>query len=56
MNKFLSQKTIFKGCYYSRFHIIILYKSFGKIETMNLNLDPRILIFLVLGTTSPAAN
>ena len=30
--------------------------SFRKIETKNLNLDPRILIFLVLGTMSPAAH
>ena len=47
--------TIFKGCHYSRFYIMISL-SFQKIETKNLNSDPRILIFLVLGTTSPAAH
>ena len=30
--------------------------SFQKIEKKNLNLDPIILIFLVLGTTSTAAH
>ena len=47
--------TIFKGCYYSRFYIMISL-SFRKVETKNLNSDPRILIFLVLGSTSPAAH
>ena len=47
--------TIFKGCHYSRFFIMIS-SSLGKIETKNLNSDPRILIFLVLGTTSSAAH
>ena len=46
--------TIFKGCHYSRSYMII-FSSFQKIETKNLNSDPRILILLVLGTTSPAA-
>ena len=41
--------TIFKGCHYSRFYIMIPL-SFRKIETRNLNSDPPILIFLVLGT------
>ena len=41
--------TIFKGCHYSRFYITISL-SFQKIETKNLNSDPCILIFLVLGT------
>ena len=40
----------FKGCHY-----IMISLSFWKIETKNLNWDPYILIFLVLGTTSPAA-
>ena len=40
---------IFKGCHYSRFYIMIPL-SFRKIETRNLNSDPPILIFLVLGT------
>ena len=31
--------TIFKGCHYSRFHIMIPL-SFWKIETKNLNSDP----------------
>ena len=30
--------------------------KFSEIETKNLNVDPRILIFLVLGTTSQAAH
>ena len=47
--------TIFKGCHYSRFYIMISL-SFRKIETKNLNSDPHILIFLVLGTTSSAAH
>ena len=46
--------TIFKGCHYSRFYIMISL-NFQKMETKNLNSDPRILIFLVLRTTSPAA-
>ena len=41
--------TIFKGCHYSQFYIMIS-SSFRKIETKDLNSDPRILIFLVLGT------
>ena len=41
--------TIFKSCHYSRFYITI-FSSFRKIETKDLNSDPRILIFLVLGT------
>ena len=45
--------TIFKGCHYSRFYIMISL-SFRKIETKNLNSDPHILIFLALGTTLPA--
>ena len=47
--------TIFKGWHYSRFYIMISL-SFRKIETKNLNSDPPILIFLVLGTTLPAAH
>ena len=47
--------TIFKARHYSRFYIMI-FLSFRKIETKNLNSDPRILIFFVLGTTSSAAN
>ena len=47
--------TIFKDCHYSRFYIMICL-SFRKIETKNLNLDPFILPFLVLGTISPAAH
>ena len=47
--------TIFKGCNYSQLHIMISL-SFWKIETKNLNSDPRILIFLVVGTTSPAVH
>ena len=47
--------TIFKGCYSSRFYIMISL-SFRKIETKNLNLEPRILILLVLGTASLAAH
>ena len=47
--------TIFKGCHYFWFYIMFS-SSFRKIETKNLNSDPRILIFLVLGTTSPAAH
>ena len=47
--------AIFKGCHYSRFCIMISL-SLGKIETKNLNSDPLILIFLVLGTTSSAAH
>ena len=46
--------TIFKGCHYSRSYMIIS-SSFRKIETKNLNSDPRILILLILGTTSLAA-
>ena len=46
--------TIFKGCHYSIFYIIIS-SSFWKIETKNLNSDPCILMFLILGTSSPAA-
>ena len=46
---------IFKGFHYSQFHILISL-SFRKIETKNLDSDqPRVLILLVLGTTSPAA-
>ena len=41
--------TIFKGGHYSQFYVTISL-SFRKIETNNLNSDPRILIFLVLGT------
>ena len=40
-------------CRYSRFYMMI-FSSFQKIDK-NLNLDPCILNFLVLGTTSPAA-
>ena len=40
--------TIFKGCHYFRFYITISL-SFQKIATKNLNSDPCILIFLVLG-------
>ena len=40
---------IFKVCHDSRFYITISL-SFQKIETKNLNSDPRISIFLVLGT------
>ena len=40
--------TIFKGCHYSRFYIMIS-SGFRKIKTKNLNSDVRILIFLVLG-------
>ena len=47
--------TIFKGCHYSWFYIMIS-SSFREIETTNLNLDPCVLIFLVLGTRSPAAH
>ena len=47
--------TIFKGCHCSRFYIMIS-SSFRKIVTENLNSDPRILIFLVLQTASPAAH
>ena len=47
--------TIFKGCQYSQFYIIIS-SSFWKIETKNINLVPRILILLVLETKSPAAH
>ena len=47
--------TIFKGCHYSRFYKMISL-SFREIETKNLNPDPRILIFLVLETTSSAAH
>ena len=46
--------TIFKGCYYSRFYMMIS-SSFRKIETKNSNSNPCTLIFIVLGTTSPAA-
>ena len=47
--------TIFKGCHYSRLYLMIsLSLSFRKIETKNLNSDPRILILLGLGTTSLA--
>ena len=41
--------TIFKCCHYSRFYITISI-SFWKIETKNLNSDPRILVLLVLRT------
>ena len=41
--------TIFLGCHYFRFYIIISL-GFRKIETKNLNSNPRILIFFVLGT------
>ena len=34
---------------------MMISSSFRKIETKQLNSDPRILIFLVLRTTSPAA-
>ena len=47
--------TIFKGCQYSQFYIIISSR-FWKIETKNLNSDPRILILLILGAKSPAAH
>ena len=40
-------------CRYSRSYMMI-FSSFQKIDK-NLNLDPCILNFLVLGTTSPAA-
>ena len=43
--------TMFKGCHYSRFDIMIC-SSFRKIETKNLNSDPGILILLVRRTTS----
>ena len=45
--------TIFKGCCYSPFCLMIL-STFWKTKTKNLNSDPRILIFLVLGTALPA--
>ena len=35
---------------------MMIFSLFRKIETKNLNLDPRILIFVVLETTSPAAH
>ena len=47
--------TISKGCHYSLFYIWISL-SFWEIETKNLNSNPRILISIVLGTTSPAAH
>ena len=47
--------TIFKVCHYSRFYVMIS-SSFWKIKTKNLNSDPRILIFFLLETTSPAAH
>ena len=47
--------TIVKGCHYSRFYIMISL-CFHKIEAKNLNLDPSILIFLILGTKSSAAH
>ena len=47
--------TIFKSCQYPRFYIMIS-SSFPKIETKNLNSDPRNLIFPVLETKSPAAH
>ena len=46
--------AIFKGCHYSWFYMMISW-SFQKIETKNLNSEPCILNFLVLGTKSPAA-
>ena len=47
--------TIFKGCDYSRFYVMISL-SFYKIETKNINSDLRILIFLVQVTIRPAAH
>ena len=41
--------TIFKGCHYSRLYVMSSL-SFQKIDTKNVNSNPRILIFLVLGT------
>ena len=46
--------TIFKGCYYSRFYMMIS-SNFREIETKNLNSDLCILTFLALGTKSRAA-
>ena len=45
---------MFTFCYYSQFYMVIS-TSLWKIETKNLNLDPRISIFFVLGTKSAAA-
>ena len=45
--------TIFIGCHYSRFYMMV-FSSFPKIKTKNLNLDLYILLFLLLGTISPA--
>ena len=47
--------TIFRGCHYSRFNIMIS-SSFPKIVTKNLNSDPGILIFLALSTISLAGH
>ena len=43
---------IFKGCHYSQFYIMISLSS-RKMKTKNLNSDPHILTFQVLGATSP---
>ena len=47
--------TTFNGCHCSQLYIMISL-SFRKIETKNLNSDPHILIFLVLGTNHKLHN
>ena len=46
--------TIFKDCQYFRFYMMIS-SNFWSIEKKNLNSNPCISNYLVLGTTSPAA-
>ena len=47
--------TIFKGCHFAQFHILIWW-SFPEIETKNFNSDPCFLKLLKMGTISPAAH
>ena len=47
--------TIFEGCHFARFYILIWW-SFPKIETKNLNSDQCFFKIIKLGTISPAAH
>ena len=47
--------TICEGCHFAPFYILIWW-SFLKIETKNLNLDPCFFKLVKLGTISPAAH
>ena len=55
--RYISKKnlTIFEGCHFPQFYILIL-SSFLKIETKNFNSDPCFFNLVTLETISPAAH